>query len=185
LIAACSLALACDARPASDAAWTGAPVYNRDTGKLERLTADRNGDGRTDTWAFMDGIYTTRIEIDRDGDGKPDRWEHYAPNVSPGAGAPSQIRRAEESDGRGGPVTRRETYAAGLVERVEEDTDADGRMDKWEHYVANALVRVDLDLTGSGRPNRRLIYSAGVVMAVEVDPEGDGTFVPAPGGISK
>jgi hypothetical protein len=152
------------------------PHYNRDTGRLERITADRNGDGRLDTWAWMDGLQTTRIEIDRDADGRPDRWEHYVPNPRPDGAPPSLIERAEESDGRGGPVTRREFFDLGVIARVEEDTDGDGRPDKWEHYAGGALARLELDVAGRGFPSRRLIYAADGSVRTEEDPDGDGRF---------
>lgn len=156
------------------------PEYNRETGKLERLVADRNGDGRPDTWAHMDGLQTSRIDIDQNGDGTPDRTEFYTKNPVPGAATPSVIERAEERGGPAGGVVRRELYRLGVLERVEEDTDGDGRMDKWEHYADGTLARLELDLTGRGFPSRRLIYAAGGAVRVEVDPDGDGTFEPAP-----
>ncbi len=68
------------------------PIYSAKTGKLEELTLDRNGDGRVDTWALMDGVHLRSIQIDRHGTGKPDRWEYYtegtpAAGSSPSAGA--------------------------------------------------------------------------------------------------
>ena len=42
-----------------------APVYNKETGRLEQLLSDRDGDGRQETRAFMDGAQLQRIEIDR------------------------------------------------------------------------------------------------------------------------
>ena len=167
----------CGSSPAPDASGKPVPEYNRETGKLERLVADRNGDGKPDTWARMDGLQAERIDIDQDGDGKPDRTEFYAKNAAPD-GRPSVIERAEERSPTGG-IVRREHYRDGVLDRVEEDTDGDGRMDKWDHYAEGSLVRLDLDVTGRGFPSRRLIYGAGGVR-VEVDPDGDGTFEPAP-----
>src|SRR5205807_41982 len=53
------------------------PVYNQQTGKLQLLKYDSNGDGKVDTWSYMDGTRVLRIEIDKDEDGKIDRWEYY------------------------------------------------------------------------------------------------------------
>jgi len=172
------LSAACGSSPAPEAGGKPVPEYNRETGKLERLVADRNGDGKPDTWARMDGVHTSQIDIDQDGDGTPDRIEYYGKNTAAGATAPSVIERAEERGPAGG-IVRREHYKDGVLDRVEEDTDGDGRMDKWEHYVEGALARLDLDLTGRGFPSRRLIYAPGGVR-VEVDPDGDGTFEPVP-----
>ena len=60
------------------------PVYDESTGRLKELVSDRNGDGRPDFWAYMDGARIERIEMDRTGDGRIDRWEHYGP-LPPGA----------------------------------------------------------------------------------------------------
>lgn len=151
------------------------PVYNSQTGRLEQLVSDRDGDGKVETRAFMEGTRIVRVEIDRNGDGRPDRWETYAPPSQPGG--QGLIERAEQADGATDTITRRETYENGVISRVEEDTDNDGRLDKWETYGGGRLERVDMDLSGKGRADRRLIYGAGGnVERVEADPEGDGTF---------
>ena len=62
-------------------------VYNKESGKLEQLVSDRDGDGRAETRAFMDGAVLKRIEIDRNGDGVVDRWETYAGGRVAGPGA--------------------------------------------------------------------------------------------------
>jgi hypothetical protein len=155
------------------------PVYNKDTGVLEQLVSDRNGDGKPDTWAFMEGTRIVRIEIDRNGDGRRDRWEYYSKPLPDGS--PTTIERADEANGPDETtVTRHEIYDAGVLRTVEEDTDEDGRIDKWESYEYGHLSRVDLDLAGKGKPTRRLVYDAsGAVTSVEVDPDGDGVFSPA------
>ena len=55
------------------------PVYNKQTGRLEQLLSDKNGDGKIDTRAHMDGVRLKMIEIDLNGDERPDRWEYYVP----------------------------------------------------------------------------------------------------------
>jgi hypothetical protein len=169
-------------------AGRGESVYNRETGRLEQLKLDADGDGKPDTVAMLDGTLLKSIEIDRNHDGRPDRWEYYAPaDRAAGSSSVNSIDRwatrvrAEESDRPDGAITRREFYENGVIQRVEEDTNLDGRMDKWEFYTNDVLTRVDLDLGGKGFPDRRLLYSAdGNVERVQVDPEGDGTFVAAP-----
>lgn len=175
---------ACDARNSGRTAPQVAPVYNQDTGRLEQLVSDRDGDGRAETRAFMDGAVLERIEIDRNGDGAVDRWEYYGGGKVgvPGAalGAPV-IERAEEANGPDARVTRREFFADGAVQRVEEDTNLDGRTDKWEFYEAGELARIELDLIGKGAPSQRLVYGpGGAVIRVETDPDGDGRFVLVP-----
>jgi len=154
-------------------------VYNKTNGRLEQIVSDRDGDGKPDTRAYMDGTAIKWIEIDRDGDGKTDRWEHYvSARATARKGAPTNvIERADEAGEPDQKITRREFYRQGVLTRTEEDTDRDGRMDKWEHYEANVLTRVEFDLAGKGYPDRRLVYGAdGNVVRIEVDPDGDGKF---------
>jgi len=146
-----------------------APIYNAQTGKLEQLLSDRDGDGRKETRAYMDGTVIKYIEIDRTGDGAPDRWEYYVSNL---------IDHAEEVNGPGKDITRREFFLAGVIKRVVDDVDLDGRPDKWETYEDGVLARVELDLVGKGYSTQRLSYDArGTVTLIESDPEGDGVFV--------
>jgi hypothetical protein len=171
-----ALAGAC-ARSASppEPATRAQAVYNAQTGQLEELVSDRNGDGKIDTRAFMDGTRIVRVEIDRNGDGTTDRWEYYEPTADGG----SVIDRAEEANGKGQVITRREFYENGTLVRVEEDTNGDGRTDKWERYVKGRLASVDLDLDGNGVADRRLVYDpSGDGVQVESDPDGDGVFSP-------
>jgi hypothetical protein len=166
------------------------PVYSKETGRLEQLTADRDHDGKIDTRAYMDGSHLKFIELDRNNDGVPDRWEYYTPGAAAagsqaGVGSAfdkgTQIERAEEANGPDGKVTRREYYTGGKIVRVEEDSDFDGRVDKWEQYLNGALVRMELDLQGRGKPDRRLVYAAdGSLDHVEIDPTGTGAWAPAP-----
>ena len=156
-----------------------APVYNARSGRLEQLVSDRNGDGKIETRAFMDGPLIKYIEIDRNGDHETDRWEFYltSPNV---------IDHAEEANGVNRRVTRREFYSDGVIRRVADDVDSDGRPDKWERYDNGVLARVDLDLLGKGFASRRLVYAAtGDVTRIEIDPDGDGVFVPVAAGTAK
>jgi hypothetical protein len=185
LACAFSAIAACDARTSDQSAPPQvSPVYNQDTGKLEQLVSDRDGDGRAETRAFMDGAVLKRIEIDRNGDGAPDRWEYYSGGKAGGPGAAVEapvIERAEEANGPDARVTRREFFIAGAVQRVEEDTDLDGRTDKWEFYEGGQLARIELDLIGKGAPSQRLVYGrSGTVIRVETDPDGDGKFVLVP-----
>lgn len=169
-------ATACD-HPAAQAPKAGAtPIYNKQTGRLEQLLSDKNGDGKIDTRAHMEGVRLKLIEIDNNGDEKTDRWEHYTPVPSGAVGA-TVIDRVEEAAKPNGVITRREFYLEGALKRSEEDTDLDGKVDKWEFYESGQLVRVDLDLHGKGVANRRLVYTlSGAFDHVEEDPDGDGKF---------
>jgi len=168
--------MACGAAPEHESTPAATPIYNPRTGRLEQIVSDRDGDGRQETRAFMDGTRLVRIEIDRNGDDVVDRWEYY---TSAGEPPVAVIERAEEAGGPDGTITRRETYVDGELTRVEEDTTLDGRPDKWESYRQGRLVHVDLDLAGEGRPTRRLVYGPdGSVERLESDRDGDGVFVP-------
>ena len=176
VLAAC----ACD-RPSAQPLEGGAtPVYNKQTGRLEQLLSDKNGDGKIDTRAHMDGVRLKMIEIDLNGDERPDRWEYYVPSKDakqPSPASQTVIERVEEAAQPNGRITRREFYVEGVIERTEEDTDLDGRVDKWEVYQRGQLARVDLDLLGKGFATRRLVYrDSGTFDRIEEDPDGDGKF---------
>ena len=154
------------------------PAYDKDTGRLTRLAYDSDGNGKHDTWAFMDGARLTRLEADENEDGKIDRWEYYPGGAaeSPLKQPPERIERATRLDGQ---VSRREFFEAGNMVRVEEDTDGNGVTDKWETYAGGALVMLSLDTQGRGRPDRRLVYRPdGSLDRIESDPTGSGTFQP-------
>ena len=168
-----------------------APVYNQQTGRLEQLISDRDGDGKQETRAYMDGGIIKYIEIDRNADGAPDRWEYYGSTTAANAGSADTRRlnlidHAEEANGTDAHITRREFYGNGVIRRVVDDTDTNGHADKWEFYEDGVLVRVDLDLVGKGYPSQRLVYGPqGDVVRIETDSDGDGRFVsatPASGG---
>jgi len=160
------------------------PTYRRDTGRLEKLAYDRNGDGREDAWAFMDGTRLLRAELDDNFDGQVDRREVYAVGtqdqragtpIIPGQGV---LARVELLSGNGA-VFRAETYATGVLESAEEDTDRDGRTDKWERYEAGALVSVALDTRRRGIPDRRVEYARdGGAPRIETIADGSGRSGP-------
>jgi hypothetical protein len=186
LAAACHAGNSGDSQPAKGVTT----VYNKDTGRLEQIALDRDGDGKQDTRAYMDGPHLRYIEIDRMNRGRADRWEYYSPGASRGnaTGAlfdkNTTLMRAEEANGSdANQVTRWEYYDHGVIARVEEDTDADGHVDKWEYYEHGTLIRMDLDLGHTGKPDRRLVYRPdGTFDHLESDPTGDGKFTPIPAG---
>jgi EF hand domain-containing protein len=176
------------------------------SGRLTRLTYDRNGDGKIDTWGYMDGSRVVRVEVDEDGDGQVDRWEYHtdpksstgsngatgsagSPNASGAGGAAGagagggdptleRIDRATKHDGK---ISRREFFENGVLTRVEEDTDGDGKIDKWETYSGGTLAIMAIDTKGRGTPDRRLIYQPdGTLSRIETDPSGSGTWHPLP-----
>src|SRR3989442_1782241 len=169
------------------------PVYDK-SGKLQLLKYDANGDGKVDTWSYMDGARVVRIEIDKDEDGKIDRWEYYGADqklekvgtsrANDGkddawsyTGPDGSIVRIDVSTRRDGNVTRTEHYQNNVLVSVAEDSDADGQIDKWETYDGERLASVAFDTMHRGRPDRRLIYGPNGSARLEVDRAGDGHFV--------
>jgi hypothetical protein len=154
-------------------------AYDQTSGRLKRLEYDANGDGKIDTWGYMDGMRVVRVEVDEDGDGKVDRWEFHkaaAGGVAPG-GVDRSIERIERATRHDGRVSRWEYFENGLLTRVEEDADGDGRVDKWEQYTAGTLTTMSLDTQHTGKPDRRLVYAPdGSLDHIEVDPIGSGHF---------
>lgn len=155
------------------------PEYDR-SGRLTKISYDRNGDGTPETWGYMDGARLVRLEADEDGDGKIDLWEHYSVPPAGSSAAPGSralLDRIERAKTGAGTITRTEFFEQGAMTRVEEDTDGDGRIDKWETYAGGSLTMMALDTTGRGTADRRLIYSsAGNFERIEADPTGSGRF---------
>jgi hypothetical protein len=162
------------------------PEYDKTTGQLTRLDYDSDGDGKTDTWGYMDGSRVVRVEVDENGDGTIDRWEYHrnggeAPTAGGQAGPDKTIERIERATRHDGKVSRWEYFDKGLLVRVEEDTDGDGTIDKWETYTGGTLAVMALDTQHRGTPDRRLVYDAsGALLRVETDPHGTGHFEPLP-----
>ena len=88
------------------------PTYNKDTGQLERITYDRNHDGKPDAWLVMNGARVVMAQLDENFDGTVDRWEYYADRAptdpAPAAGMPalphSVLERAEQATRGDGKV---------------------------------------------------------------------------------
>ena len=190
---------ACESRDAAEARNRIQAVYDRDTGKLTLLKYDSNGNGKPDTFSYMDGPRVVRIEIDQDEDGKIDRWEYYGPDrrlekvgfsrANDGkvdswsyTGADGLVARIEISTRRDGRIDRIEYYEKGAMVRAEEDTDGDGAIDKWEQYEGAHLASIAFDSSHRGTPDRRLVYAADGDVRIEIDAGGDGHFVPADAG---
>lgn len=170
-------------------------VYD-ETGKLQLLKYDADGNGRIETWSYMDGPRIVRIEIDGNEDGMIDRWEYYTADQRIEKVGTSRARdgkvdswahyatdgsmaRLELSTKRDGKVNRTEDYENGKLVRAEEDTNGDNQPDKWETYEGTRLASVAFDTKHQGSADRRLVYGLDGTVRLEVAPNGDGRFVPA------
>lgn len=170
------------------------PTYDPKTGRLTLLKYDSDGDGKVDTWSYMDAARVVRVEIDKDGDGKIDRWEYYGddrklekvgmsrandgqPDSWSYANPDGTIARIDVSTKRDGKIDRVEYYEKDVMVRAEEDTDADGKPDKWETYDGSRLASVAFDTSHRGTPDRRLVYASDGTARLERDETGDGRFV--------
>ena len=176
------------------------PVYNKKSGRLEQLKYDSDGDGKFDTFSYMDGSRILRIEIDRDEDGKIDRWEYYGPGKTlervglsraqngvedtwqyfDASGTVIRIEMAGRDHQKNKALERIEYYEKGVLVRAEEDPDHDGAMDKWETYDTDRVASVAFDERHLGKPTRRILYSSNGTTRIEVDPAGDGHFIEQP-----
>ena len=95
------------------------PEYDPQTGRLKLLKYDSNGNGKIDTWSYMDGARIVRIEIDKDEDGKIDRWEYY--------GTDGKLEKVGLSRANDGKVDSWAYYAAdGSLARMDVSTRRDG-----------------------------------------------------------
>ena len=163
-----------------------------ESGRLTRLTYDRNGDGKIDTWGYMDGARVVRVEVDENGDGKIDRWEYHSdPKGSAGSTGSSGSDRTKPD---GGPDAssgstryeiRRHGVAPGILRERRPDAcrrrhrrrREDRQMGNLHRTAASPCMA--LDTKGRGTPDRRLIYRAdGSFDRIETDPNGTGTWHP-------
>ena len=175
--------------------------YDRETGRIRRLTFDFDRNGHNDAVSIMDGTHIDHIELDFDEDGKVDRWDFYKGGPSliyvglsrlrDGVmdsrafyGPAGDLLRIEVSTGRDDRFNRVEFYENEALVRSEEDTNGDGRPDKWETYRPNThtlrnqppyvVASVAFDDLGLGTPQRRLVYDEnGHSVRVEYPLEGN------------
>ncbi len=196
LVLAIALASSSCDRSVEEAKKRISPEYDKTTGKLQLLKYDSNGNGKVDTWSYMDGARVLRIEIDKNEDGLIDRWEYYGADqkiervgssrANDGkedawsyTGPDGSIGRIEVSTRRDGKVTRIEHYEHDKLVTAEEDSDEDGKIDKWETYDRDHLASIAFDTQHRGTADRRLVYGPNGTTRVEVDAKGDGHFVAA------
>jgi len=178
ILAAAAVGCLTACRPAAETSSVVTPEYDKQTGRLSRLTHDSSGNGKPDTVAVMDGNHVVRVEADEDENGTVDRWEYYTSSgqATPGQ-APDVLEHVERATRRDGHINRWEFFENGKLVRVKEDTDGNGKVDKWEQYTDGTLTEMALDTAGRGTPDRKLIYNPeGGFDHIEVDKDGSGHF---------
>jgi len=102
---------------------------------------DRNGDGKTDIWRYLEDGVLSRSEVDSDYDGKIDFWAYYKNGKTE--------RQEIDRDNNG----RRDAWAyfeEGVKVRQEVDLNHDGKVDAWFYYKLGKLCgrAVDSDFDG-------------------------------------
>jgi hypothetical protein len=174
---------------------TSIPTYDPKTGKLTRLTADVNKNGKIDAYTYMDGTKVLRSELDADEDGKIEKWEFHGEDGKVARvaisrekngkadtwmypAADGKLARAEiSSEQDESKIDRWEWYEAEVLVRAEEDASGDGKVDKWETYQGASLATVSLDENYDGTPDRRLTYGdGGRLLTIESEPDGRGGY---------
>src|SRR5213082_3381403 len=119
------------------------PVYDKLTGKLRLLKYDSDGDGKVDTWSYMDGARVVRIEFDKNEDGKIDRWEYYDAN--------QRLERVGTSRAQDGKEDSWSYFAAdGSIVRTDVSLEHDGKITRVERYEKGLLISVEEDDDGDG-----------------------------------
>jgi antitoxin component YwqK of YwqJK toxin-antitoxin module len=155
------------------------------SGRLTRLTYDRNGDGKIDTWGYMDGARVVRVEVDEDGDGKVDRWEYHKDPSSPAeagrhesSGGSTDSAGSHGSNNSAGSKGSTTTDASGgdvTLERIDKATKHDGKISRREYFDNGFLTRVEEDTDGDGKIDKWETYSAGTLATLAIDMKGRGT----------
>lgn len=171
------------APPAADSRI--APEYT--DGRLTRLVFDRDGNGKPDTWGYMDGARVVRVEIDENGDGIVDRWEYHR-----GAGAGETSATAPEArDGSGPAGQRARSGSAQLaaevlgsaqpgastqnVERIERATRHDGKITRTEFFEGGLLSRIEEDTDADGVVDKWETYANGELRLMALDTQHRGS----------
>lgn len=139
-----------------------------EAGQMVRLFADRDFDGRMDTFQYYEKAKLARVERDLDGDGRPDVKDYYRCGRrvrQERFDAEGRIRKVVYLDDAGSPVKQKA------------DTDGDGRLDTLSRYRDGRAVLIRHDRNGDGKFDKIVYYDAsGNPEKIEFDPGGDGTW---------
>lgn len=141
---------ACADREQARSQATTLSDYDAATGKLQRLAADLNKNGKIDSWLYMDGARSIRAERDLNEDGKVDYWESYREDGK----TLSSTARDESGDGT---PDKWETYGSGGLQAAEWDDNSDGVRDRrWTYDAGGQLAWIESEPDGRGGYLRRV-----------------------------
>jgi len=169
------------------------------TGEMIRKEADRDYDGRLDTWQTYEHDSLTERTLDTNGDGRADTWETYRAGrmvervidrngngerdafYTFADGSLVEERHDRNEDGESDLVV---TYRDRKKVRSREDSDGDGKIDTWTTYAivdgAELPAVIKRDSNGSGKIDviERFDTSSGkpILAQREEDTDGDGTI---------
>jgi len=172
---------------------------DKSTGEMIRKAADRDYDGKLDTWQTYVGNALAERTLDTNGDGEIDTWESYQGGL--------MIERTIDRNGNGrkdafytfsnGSLVEERhdrnddgefdlilTYQGGQKSRSREDRSGDGRFDTWTTYAVvdgkELPASIKRDSNGSGKVDivETFDTSSGrpVLAKREEDTDGDGTI---------
>ncbi len=130
-------------------------VFNQQTGELETLIYDVDGDLRLDNWTYWENGHRVRHEIDDDEDGRIDRWHFFDVNDAEDA-VPEREGFSSVDDG----VMDAWRYFEkdGELERIEFLNGSSDRVVKTEFYSRGALMRTEADTDGDGEVDDRVVF---------------------------
>jgi len=102
---------------------------------------DRNGDGKTDIWRYLENGVVSRSEVDSDYDGNIDYWAYYKNG---------RVEKQEIDRNNDGMKDAWAYLEQGLKVRQEVDSNHDGKVDTWFYYKMGKLCgrAADIDFDG-------------------------------------
>ena len=95
--------------------------YYNEQGKLIRVAADSNHNGKMDRWSYFSGNQIDHTAFDTNGNGKADQWQYYDGGKA--------IKKVEYDTNGDGKADRWEHFTDGKLAKVELDRNFDGKID--------------------------------------------------------
>jgi len=108
---------------------------------------DRNGDGKTDIWRYLENGVVSRSEVDSDYDGNIDYWAYYKNG---------RVEKQEIDRNNDGMKDAWAYLEQGLKVRQEVDSNHDGKVDTWFYYKLGKLCGRAMDTDFDGKIDEAL-----------------------------